>query len=95
MKYVFQRSKIWEAGNPIDATSAPVRIKVPDGSQEARARRKLPAPGTGRVWVLIDAEILPVKMFCVKCGVDVSATDSECPRCHFDTLVKSPAKKGR
>jgi hypothetical protein len=56
MRYVFQRSKIWEAGNPVDPTSEPVRIKVPDGSQEARARRKLPKPGVGRVWILISIE---------------------------------------
>lgn len=56
MKYVFQRSKIWEAGNPIDASSASVRIKVPDGSPEARARQKLPATGMGRVWILIAVE---------------------------------------
>ena len=56
MKYVFQRSKIWEAGNPVDPTSEPVRIKVPDGSQEARARRRLPEPGVGRVWILIAIE---------------------------------------
>lgn len=56
MKYVFQRSKIWEAGNPVDPTSETVRIKVPDGSQEARARRKLPKPGVGRVWILISIE---------------------------------------
>jgi hypothetical protein len=56
MKYIFQRSKIWEAGNPIDTSSKPVRIKVPDGSQEARARKKLPEPGMGRVWILIGVE---------------------------------------
>jgi hypothetical protein len=56
MKYVFQRSKIWEAGNPIDASSKPVSVKVPDGSPEARARKKLPEPGTGRVWILVGIE---------------------------------------
>jgi len=28
-------------------------------------------------------------MFCVKCGVNVNASGSECPRCHFDTLVRA------
>lgn len=56
MKYVFQRSKIWVAGNPADPASEPVRIKVPYGSKEARARRKLPEPGMGRIWILIAIE---------------------------------------
>jgi hypothetical protein len=29
-----------------------------------------------------------MRMFCVKCGVHVTATGSECPRCHFDTLTQ-------
>ena len=44
------------AGDPIDPASTPVHIKVPNGSQEARARKKLPAPGMGRVWILIGLE---------------------------------------
>jgi len=29
-----------------------------------------------------------MRMFCVKCGVHVTATGSECPCCHFDTLTQ-------
>lgn len=32
-----------------------------------------------------------MRMFCVKCGVHVTATGSECPRCHFDTLTPPAA----
>lgn len=32
------------------------------------------------------------RAFCVKCGVFVEADGSECPRCHFDTLVEVPSK---
>ncbi|MGW4270835.1 hypothetical protein ACWEGQ_00355 [Streptomyces seoulensis] len=53
MRYAFQQSKIWEAGNPVDPNAAKVTIKVPANKGEAAARRKLPLAEMGRVWVLI------------------------------------------
>lgn len=56
MRYTFQRSKIWEAGNPVDSSLPAVTVKVPAGSPERRARRKLPLPGVGRIWILTATE---------------------------------------
>lgn len=56
MKYVFQLSKIWEAGNPVDSTQPEVKVKVPDGSSLARALKKIDPPELGRVWVHIRTE---------------------------------------
>lgn len=53
MRFTFQQSKIWEAGNPVDPETDPVTVKMPPGRGEASARRLLPKPGTGRVWVLV------------------------------------------
>lgn len=51
MKFIFQESKVWEAGNP-PAEDRPKRsIKA---KNEARAKKKLPQAEMGRVWVLID-----------------------------------------
>lgn len=49
--YVFQPSKIWEAGNPVDPQKDKKKIKA---KTEAHARRQLPDISLGRVWVLID-----------------------------------------
>ena len=51
MFFVFQESKIWEAGNPVDPLGKTVRIKA---KNELRARRRLPETNLGRVWILID-----------------------------------------
>jgi hypothetical protein len=51
--YYFQRSQIWEAGDPPDANSEIVRVKVQKGGP-GRARRQLPSIGLGRVWVQVD-----------------------------------------
>jgi hypothetical protein len=53
MRYIFQQSRILEAGDPVDQDRKKVVIKVPDGSPEHRARRQLPLPGMGRIWVLV------------------------------------------
>jgi hypothetical protein len=56
MRYIFQQSKIWEAGNPVDQDSKPLSVKVPHNSPEHRARRRLPPPGMGRIWLLVCVE---------------------------------------
>jgi hypothetical protein len=56
MRYIFQQSRILEAGDPVDQESKKVVIKVPDGSPEHRARRLLPPSGMGRIWVLVDVK---------------------------------------
>lgn len=57
-KYTFQKSKIWEAGNPIDYSVKPITIKTQKGGVkgEKTARNKLGNPGLGRVWILINQE---------------------------------------
>lgn len=47
--YIFQPSKIWEAGNPVDPSAKPVRVVA---KNEIRARKKLPMQ-LGRTWILI------------------------------------------
>lgn len=56
MKYVFQKSKIWQAGDPIDPDSEPVTVKVQPGKGEEAARRRLPESGLGRKWILLRTE---------------------------------------
>lgn len=53
MKYIFQESKIWEAGNPVDPNGKRVTIKMPK-ADEKKARRKLPPTDLGRQWVLVE-----------------------------------------
>jgi hypothetical protein len=50
MRYVFQRSLIWDAANRVDENTKPVRIKA---KSEERARRRLPDAGLGRTWILV------------------------------------------
>lgn len=56
-RYAFQESRIWEAGDPVDPDG-----RVHKTKQRAlwRARRSLPAPGTGRKWILISIDGEPV-----------------------------------
>lgn len=52
MRFVFKRSMIWEHGDPVDHSSEEWVVKIPK-DDEKRARRKLPDPGGGRVWILV------------------------------------------
>lgn len=52
--YVFQETRIWEGSNDNpDPTRTKRRIKA---ASEERARRKLPVPGLGRKWVLVEIQ---------------------------------------
>jgi hypothetical protein len=52
MKYIFKQSKIWEgAGDTVDPTGERVSVK---STSEERARKRLPDPGLGRNWILIE-----------------------------------------
>lgn len=51
MRYVFQESKIFEAGDPVDTARTKKVIKA---KTEARARSLLPRPETGRRWILVE-----------------------------------------
>lgn len=50
MRFIFQQSRIFEAGDPIDPNGEQRIVK---GKDEQRARAQLPSPGTGRRWVLL------------------------------------------
>ncbi|HEY9412393.1 MAG TPA: hypothetical protein VIP77_22635 [Jiangellaceae bacterium] len=52
-RYVFQESRIWEAGDPIDPDG---RVHRTRQRTLARARKHLPAPDVGRRWVLISID---------------------------------------
>lgn len=51
-RYLFQQSLIWEAGDPVDPRGD---VHVVTARTLTRARRRLPAPGTGRKWVLVES----------------------------------------
>lgn len=50
-RYVFQQSRIWESGDPVDPHGERIKRKA---RSEDRARKTLPDPGMGRRWVLVD-----------------------------------------
>jgi len=58
MHFMYQESKIWEAGNPVDVNGKWVRIKA---KTEERARKQLPDPDSGRTWVLIKSSESPIQ----------------------------------
>lgn len=57
-KYVFQESKIWESGNPVDPNGRVFKTKR---RSLERAKKSLPIPGGGRWWVLISIDGEPVE----------------------------------
>lgn len=57
-RYIFQPSRIWEAGDPVDKNKPPVRIRA---KSEGKARAKLKDPGLGRKWILVEVIEIPQK----------------------------------
>lgn len=57
MRFTFQQSQIWEAGDPVAEYMPKIAIKVKPGPNgEQRARRKLPSPEMGRRWILVETK---------------------------------------
>lgn len=56
MYYIFQESEIWTSGDPVDDSRKPIKIRA---KTEIAARKKLPSPDGGRVWVLVAVKKRP------------------------------------
>lgn len=57
MRFVFQQSHIWDGAGLRPDPSQPTRtVKLPPGKTTEDARRKLPRPGLGRNWILVETK---------------------------------------